>query len=240
MGRLVSLLGGLLCLGLAGASGHWAVRGNSSKPIPVKPTGLVIEPPAKQFGEVSSSDVLWAEATIRNPFDRPITIEDVSKSCSCVESDVGSRELPAGGSTALRVGWRMAGKWGPVRETVNVRYRVGEESFFGALTLSAVVKPNASFTPHSLRFGRDSDPAEQTVVFTAERSGVDVVVQEVTSSTDAIRTSIDADGRTVRALRDPTKVAVQGIRHTLLVRVTGFDSQWVEVPLDLAPQNAVN
>ncbi len=57
MSRMASLLGGVLCLGLAGASGYWSIRPTPPPPVVVEP-GLVIEPATKQFGEVSSSDVL--------------------------------------------------------------------------------------------------------------------------------------------------------------------------------------
>ena len=239
MSRTASLLLGVLCLGLAGAGVVKTIRAASTSP-PVQPTELKVSPPTSEFGDVTSENTLWAAFTVTNPFNTALTIEDVSKSCSCVESDVATRELAAGASTTLRVGWQMLGKRGPVRETVALRYRVGGQVSYSFVYLSAAVQPRATFSPVEVHFGRATDATEQTVEFRAERPGVDVLGQEVVSPAAAVVATILPGGRSVAVRYDPTATVPNGVRQALHVKVTGFDTPWVEVPIVVVSRTDTN
>jgi hypothetical protein len=115
-----------------------------------------------------------------------------------------------------------------------VRFRVGDRPEYAALTLSATVSPVASYTPERLRFA-SNDPAEQVVTFKAERVGGQVRVLEASCSTQAVTTRVEPDGCSLRVTVDRTRPVADGVRHTLLVKVVGFDSPWLEIPISFNP-----
>lgn len=191
---------------------------------------MTVEPSVVSFGAVGSADTLWAEAVVTNRFAEPLIIEDVSRLCSCVQSGVAQKELAPGEATTLTVGWRMAGKRGAARETVMLRFRVGERTELTPFVLTATVRPQASYSPERLRFA-PGDPAEQVLTVRAERPGHAVRALEATCSTKAVTATVDPGGQTVRVAVDRAVPVPAGLRHTLMVRVDGFDGPWLEVPI---------
>lgn len=121
MSRTASLLGGLLCLGLAVASGYWTARSMFAGPGPAA-SGVVVEPAEHDFGTVAQGQVATATFRIVNHGPDAVTLGELMRSCACASATLDRQELPAGETATLTVGWRTGERVGRGRNTVGIPY----------------------------------------------------------------------------------------------------------------------
>lgn len=144
MSRAVSLLGGLLCLGLAGASGYWASRTPAARTTRPQ-TGIAVEPEQHDFGMVAPDQVVTATFRVVNHGPGAVTLADPMKSCTCASAVLDRRELAPGEAATLTVHWRTAGKDGRTRDTVALQYSSAatfNQPVVVLMTLAGTVRPS--------------------------------------------------------------------------------------------------
>jgi hypothetical protein len=102
-----------------------------------------VEPESFDFGKALPGKVLRKEFALRNFGDAPLLIEGVSTTCGCTAALADERQLPPGGSTALRVSLETRKYSGRVERQVLVRSNDPKAPLL-TVTVSATVEKGGS------------------------------------------------------------------------------------------------
>ncbi|MDX8391569.1 MAG: DUF1573 domain-containing protein [Mariprofundaceae bacterium] len=89
---------------------------------------FVIQPANLDLGEVEEGVDAHATLFVRNTGWEVLYIADVQSPCGCTVSDLGSREVPPGGFTTLKVRIDTTAKGGAVKKKVTVSDRFGRSA----------------------------------------------------------------------------------------------------------------
>ncbi len=63
---------------------------------------------------------VFSEVIIRNTGNETLVINDIRTSCGCTDAPVDAKEIPPGGSTTMRVGFRLPETSGPVSKHIDI------------------------------------------------------------------------------------------------------------------------
>jgi hypothetical protein len=66
------------------------------------------------FGEIQLGDTVWRDMQLSNTGNGELIIERIVGSCDCTRGSVNESEIPAGGSTLLRISFASAELYGEV------------------------------------------------------------------------------------------------------------------------------
>lgn len=66
------------------------------------------------FGEISLGDTVWRDMQLSNTGTGELVIDRIVGSCDCTRGAVNESEIPAGGSTLLRISFASAELYGEV------------------------------------------------------------------------------------------------------------------------------
>lgn len=232
MVRVLTLMGGLACLGIAGAAGYQALALQEVPPAgPAKAVGLVAEEPVHDFGNVGQMETLRAEFRLTNHFPTAVTIKDMIKGCSCADAEISSERLEPGQEATLTIGWRTGSRRGKTSEVVTVLARPeGTPGSVGIqLRMKAHVEPDVHCDPDEIRFERQQSGAV-TLRFTPGRMA-DVRIQSVYASVSALQTFVDPTAGTVVVRYDPAKLDGDELTAAVMVQTTSTKEPWVSVPV---------
>lgn len=234
MARVLALLGGIGCLGIAGAAGYQALVSEAAPSVnPPKPTGLVVEEPMHDFGTVGQMETLRAEFKLTNHFPAAVTVKDVIKSCSCAEVAITPERLEPGQSATLMIGWRTGGRRGQSSDLVTVLAQPdGEPGTVGVqVRLKAHVEPDLLCDRDEVRFERKQ---VGTVIlhFTPGRMA-DGRIRSAHPSTMALTTTIDPIAGTVTVQFDPAMLDGDEPAAVVTVQTTSPKEPWVTIPVAL-------
>ncbi|HET6574589.1 MAG TPA: DUF1573 domain-containing protein [Fimbriiglobus sp.] len=168
MSRVFAILGGLCCLGVAGAAGYAALAPDVAPPnADTKPYGLIVEEPVRDLGTVGQMETLHAEFRLVNHFPTAVTVKELLKSCSCAEAQVSPERLEPGQQATLTLGWRTGGRRGRSSEVVTILALLDgvEGAVAVQVRLRAMIEPDVLYEPAEVQFVRHQ-PGTITVRFT--------------------------------------------------------------------------
>ncbi len=194
MSRTMSLLGGVLFLGLAGASGYWSYRQPEGGP-----SGLVqaveLVPPVLDFGTIRPGGTEIGRFELKNAAGGPVRIVSVTTGCSCTDAKFSREPVAVGGTTVVTLGWRTFGRRGPASQGVGITYRTADGQTAQVVgRLTADVRPPAACQPERLEFspvGRQ----RQVVKFTVD--GRDAALTGAVANHPALSVTVDGGLATV-------------------------------------------
>jgi hypothetical protein len=66
------------------------------------------------FGEIQLGDTVWRDMQLSNTGSGELVIDRIVGSCDCTRGSVNESEIPAGGSTLLRISFASAELYGEV------------------------------------------------------------------------------------------------------------------------------
>jgi hypothetical protein len=224
---LTCLLSGVACLTAA----VWLALG-SWKPTPpaLPPEELVVTPAVHDFGAVGPSEVVSAEFTLRNNHRQSISIIELGRSCSCVHLAAAGKEVAPGESTTLQVSWRTHGKRGKVSDTLSVHYLTGSEFRVQPFRLFADVSPDVTAVPETIVF--DGHIRGEVRVTIRPRLPATVArILTAHASAEAVTADLSEDGASVLVRYDPNGRVPAGVEHRVLLKLSGVESMWLEIPV---------
>lgn len=226
---LACLTSGIGCLTAAG----WLTLGGwMPSPAEAVTEELVVTPSVHDFGTVGQNETLPAEFTVTNNYRRPVHIVEVTKLCSCVQPTLAKTDLAPGESTTVQVGWRTHGKRGRAGDTLGIQCQVGTEFIVRNFRLAADVVPDVTTTPERVWFGGDR-PRQQVVTLSPRNPAADVRIVSAHCSVEAVTATPGEDGRSVILKFDPAGSVTPDLAHRLLIKLSGIDQLWLEVPVSV-------
>jgi hypothetical protein len=232
MGRISSLIAGLVCLASAGAAIYVASRDQLTTTIdrPRSVAALLIEPAALNFGPVRQEETLTADFRLHNPTLTKIRVVDVHKGCACTEAEVVDREVLPGGSTILRVAWRTGNRRGLVSDGLHVSAVLATDppiSFVVVARLAAEVRPDLEYEPSMIRFAVDR-PGEAVVQF---RPGAMADARVLAAYSSAPWLSVTLEREVVSVRYDPKQLQGGDLSAHVSVKTTSPKESWVSIPI---------
>lgn len=228
--RVLSSLGGLVCLGLAGAAGYVALSPAKPAPEAPPPPALVVEQPVHDFGVVGQMETLHTEFRLVNRFPIAVTIKELLKGCSCAHAAISPERLEPGQTATLTVVWQTGGRRGKASEVVTVfALPDGEGPVTVQVRLKAQIQPDVRYEPDELRFVR-TEAGTTTLQFTPGRMP-DVQIRSAHPTVSALQTAVDPATGTVTVRYDPAKLEGDHPGATVMVQTTSPKEPWVSVPV---------
>lgn len=200
--RLVAPFLAVVCLGVAGLLVYAGSR-TPEPPLPKPFATLSIDPATHNFGDLSRDAVVKTEFTLTNSYPWPVTIESVSKGCSCSEAKVEPETIPPGGTAQLSVTWTLRGKRGASSEAIGVLYS-GQDGAQGFLATNVTANVATIVEPDRELIEISRAKPESEINFTSKIGRAFKITHAVTNH-PSLTTKVDADGQRVQVLFDPTK-----------------------------------
>jgi hypothetical protein len=234
--RVLSSIGGLVCLGLAGAAGYVAFDTAEPLPAPAPLPALVVEQPVHDFGVVGQMEAHHAEFRLVNHFPTAVDVIGVAGSCSCAEATVNPRRLEPGQAATLTVAWRTGGKRGRASDSVHVfAVQVGDPPApcqVVQVRVTAEVQPDVAADPVEIRFDRDK-PGKAEVRFRPGRMS-DAKILSAYASWSGLETVTDQATGTVTIRFDPAKHTSEVARADVLVQTNSPKEPWIRIPVEFS------
>ncbi len=128
--KIRAVLMGLLFVGLLAGMAACVQKSVEKMPEKAASTAVpfVIQPAKLDLGEVEEGKEAHATLFVRNTGPLTLHIADVQSPCGCTVSDLGSREVPPGGFTTLKVRIDTTAKGGAVKKKVTVTDSFGRSA----------------------------------------------------------------------------------------------------------------
>lgn len=229
MSRVFLSLCGLMCLGLAGAVGYFALI--PIKPRQAPPIALEVEPAIHEFGVAGQMETLRAEFRLVNRFPTAVDFTDLLRTCSCAHATVAPERLEPGQSATLTVEWQTGNRRGKASEVVTV-YAVGEEGPIAVqVQLTAEIEPDVRFEPSEARFTR-GETTTTVVQFSSGRM-VDARINSAHTNASVLQATVDPVSNALSIQYDPAKSKGDPIPTdaAVIVKTTSPKEPWVRVPV---------
>lgn len=125
-----------------------------------QPPGFVCNNPVHDFGNLNQGQVVQAEFTLINQYDRPVEIKGVKKSCGCSDISCSAKSVQPGEQVTLRAKWTIGTLRGSSSVRIWILYTLEDGTGDHVeLRMEGKIIPDIEFAPDYLDFVVDQDDA---------------------------------------------------------------------------------